>query len=113
MRHKYHFNLNNHQKVPNQHEEGTFFSCTFLLGCPYLYQPSRNKRATFKPYNFRQRIVDFNQMTTVKKTMALESRSGGLAWNSYALFQKNYKKMYKMAMVPTPAMMVLMMSLNR
>ena len=74
--------------MPIQHEEGTFFACTFLLGCPYLYQPSRNKRATFTPYNFRQRIVDFNHMTTVKKTMALESRSGGLAWNSYALFQK-------------------------
>lgn len=49
----HHFNLNNHQKVPIQHEEGTFFACTFLLECPYLYQPSRNKRAISTPYNFR------------------------------------------------------------
>lgn len=64
------------------------FCILFIRTATYLYQLSRNKRATFTPYNFRQRIVDFNHMTTVKKTMALESRSGGLAWNSYALFQK-------------------------
>jgi hypothetical protein len=73
-------------------KKALFFAYTFLLGCPSLYQPSRNRRAISTPYNFRQRIVDFNQMTTVKKTMALESRSGGLAWNSYALFQKKLEE---------------------
>ena len=34
---QYHFNLNIHQKVPLQHEEGTFFAFTFLLGLPHVY----------------------------------------------------------------------------